>query len=101
MIGLSEGCPVSVIADCMPGLSTGLQTAHACSSATGVVSAGGESRSTVSPKAALVWRKRSTHHAVAWYADHTLRRAHVTSCTGDVGRNAMNHAAPGPIFRVP
>jgi len=30
---------------------------------------------------------------------HTLRSALVTSCTGDEGRNATNHAAAGLIFR--
>jgi hypothetical protein len=29
-----------------------------------------------------------------------IRRALVTSCTGDEGRKAMNHVALGLIFRV-
>jgi hypothetical protein len=53
------------------------------------------------PKVAPVSRKRSTCQTSVWYADHTLRSARVTSCTGDTGRNGMYDAAPGPISRVP
>ncbi len=45
---LSEDCPVAGIAGCMLGLWTGSQVAHACSSVSSVVSAGGESRGTAS-----------------------------------------------------
>ena len=32
---------------------------------------------------------------------HTLRRALVTSCTGDEGRNVIKYAVAGRIYRVP
>jgi hypothetical protein len=53
------------------------------------------------PKVAPASRNRSACQTDVWYADHTLRSALVTSCTGDEGRNDMYHAVPGPIFRVP
>ena len=52
------------------------------------------------PKVALVLRKRSACQTDVWYAGGMLRSALVTSCTGDEGPKAMNHAAPGLIFRV-
>ena len=52
------------------------------------------------PKVAPVSRKRAACQTAVWYADHTLRSAHVTSCTGDAGRNGRYGAATGPIFRI-
>lgn len=48
MIAALHGCPVSGIVESMPGSSTGMNIAPACSRATGVLSAGGENHGTVS-----------------------------------------------------